>query len=160
MAESTRRKFLTQAGPAIAAATVVGTTAEGQTTRPAGWTKRVIPGGTGWPFSRATIFAGTAHVSGVLGTKPGSRDLAGPDFESQCRQCLENLKASIEAAGSSIDLVLKCNCFLTEAADFAKFNELYTRVFANDPPARSTVVVKELVLTGAKVEIDCIAVVP
>jgi len=96
-------------------------------------------------------------VSGVLGTKAGLRDLASAEFEGQCRQGLENLKASIEAAGSTLDKVLKCSCFLTEAADFAAMNKVYQEFFPKDPPARSTVVVKELVLAGAKFEIDCIA---
>jgi enamine deaminase RidA (YjgF/YER057c/UK114 family) len=65
--------------------------------------------------------------------------------------------ASIEAAGSSPDRVLKCTCFLTDAADFAAMNKVYASFFPSDPPARSTVVVKELVIAGAKIEVDSVA---
>jgi 2-iminobutanoate/2-iminopropanoate deaminase len=110
-------------------------------------------------YSRAVVFGGLAHVAGVLGVKPGTRELASPDFEPQARQALENLKASIEAAGSKLERVVKCNCFLTEASDFAAFNTVYNTFFKTNPPARSTVIVKALVLDGAKVEIDCIAAI-
>ena len=53
--------------------------------------------------------------------------------------------------------VLKCTGFLVESADFGTYNELYRNFFPSDPPARSTVVVKELVVPGAKLEIDCVA---
>jgi len=86
--------------------------------------------------------------------------LASPEFEGQCKQALDNLKSSVEAAGSSMDKVLKCTCFLTEAADFDAMNRVYRTYFPNDPPARSTVAVKELVLAGAKFEIDCVTSLP
>ena len=72
---------------------------------------------------------------------------------------MENLKASVEAAGSSMDRVLKCSAFLTEQTDFATFNKIYVQYFPKDPPARSTVIVKALVVADAKLEIDCVAAV-
>jgi enamine deaminase RidA (YjgF/YER057c/UK114 family) len=63
----------------------------------------------------------------------------------------------VEAAGSTMDRVLKCQAFLTEQSDFAAFNEIYKGYFPTDPPARSTVIVKDLVLPGAKIEVDCFA---
>lgn len=98
-------------------------------------------------------------MAGVVGQKPGTRDLVSSDFEPQCRQALENLKASVEASGSSLDKVLKCTVYITAAADFATFNKLYVEYFPKDPPARSSVVVKELVVPGAKLEVDCVTYV-
>jgi 2-iminobutanoate/2-iminopropanoate deaminase len=98
-------------------------------------------------------------VAGVLGQKPGTRELVSEEFEPQCRQALENLKASIEASGSSLDHVLKCNVYITSAADFPTFNKIYVEYFPKDPPARSSIVAKELVVPGAKLEIDCITYV-
>jgi reactive intermediate/imine deaminase len=139
--------------PVLAVTGCAATTASVEETGP----QRHVVGGSPIPtFSRAVAFGKLVYVSGVLGTKGGLRDLASAEFEGQCRQALENLKASVEAAGSSMDKVLKCTCFLTEAADFETMNKVYRTFFPKDPPARSTVVVKELVLAGAKFEIDCV----
>lgn len=121
---------------------------------------REVVGGSPYPtFSRAVKFDRVVWVAGVLGQKPGTRELVSTEFEPQARQALENLKASVEAAGSRLDRVLKCGVFLTEAGDFAAFNKVYVEYFPKDPPARSTVIVKELVVAGAKVEIDCVTCV-
>lgn len=119
--------------------------------------RRAIPTAGDRPYSRAVGFGPVMWVSGVVGTKPDTSQLAGEDFESQCRQVMENLKASVEAAGCTMGNVLKCTCFLTEYSDFAAFNKIYRTYFPSQPPARSTVVVKELVIPGGKVEVDCVA---
>ena len=137
----------------VLAVTGVAATASSDETAPQ---RRVVGGSPAAFFSRAVAFGKLVYVSGVLGTKAGLRELASPEFEGQCKQALDNLKASVEAAGSSMDKVLKCTCFLTEAADFDAMNKVYRTYFPNDPPARSTVAVKELVLAGAKFEIDCV----
>ena len=154
--QGTRRAFLAGAGTAGAAlaAGTAGAHAVGSGDEPS---RRVINGAPSAPFSRAIVFGNVAHVSGVLGMKSGSREPISPEFEPQCRQALENLKASVEASGSSMEKVLKCTCFLTDAADFEQFNTVYREFFPKDPPARSTVVVKELVVKGARIEIDCVA---
>jgi 2-iminobutanoate/2-iminopropanoate deaminase len=121
--------------------------------------RQVIPGSSYPTFSRAVRLDRLVFVAGVVGQKPGTRELVAAEFEPQCRQALENLKASIEAAGSSLDKVLKCTVYITEAADFAAFNKLYVEYFPKDPPARSSVVVKELVVSGAKLEVDCVTFV-
>lgn len=118
--------------------------------------KKVVPGNSP-NLSRAVGFDRLLFVSGVLGVDPQTRKLVSPDFEGQCRQVLANLKASVEAGGATLNQVLKCTCFLVEATDFEAFNRIYREFFPQDPPARSTVVVKELVMAGAKIELDCVA---
>lgn len=154
-----RREFLGKASLAVPvlAVTGVATPVSADETAPQ---RRVVGGSPAAFFSRAVAFGKLVYVSGVLGTKAGLRELASPEFEGQCKQALDNLKASVEAAGSSMDKVLKCTCFLTEAADFDVMNKVYRTYFPNDPPARSTVAVKELVLAGAKFEIDCVSSLP
>lgn len=148
-----RRSFIGKVGIAGAATlTGAGVASAGQSSD----RKRIVGGSPFKTFSRATVFDRVVHVAGVVGQKP-SGEIASSEFEPQCRQAMENLKASVEASGSSMDKVLKCNCFLTDYADFATFNKVYVTYFPSDPPARSTVVVKELVVPGAKLEIDCIA---
>ncbi len=154
---TSRRGFLVSAGvavPAVSLAVAAGATAP-QRDRDAG--KRVVPGSPYATFSRAVTVGRLAFIAGVVGQKPGSQELASADFEPQCRQAMENLKASVEAAGSSMDRVVKCGCFLTDFADFPAFNKIYVTFFPHDPPARSTVIVKELVVPGAKLEVDCVA---
>jgi reactive intermediate/imine deaminase len=153
MNPQTRRAFLSKVSVAPAAAVVGAATiarAHNESLR------KIVPGSPSPNFSRAVIFGDLAFISGVLGTKAGLRELASPDFEGQCKQALENLKASVEAARSSMSQVLKCTCYLTDASDFDTMNKVYRTFFPNDPPARSTVGVKELVLAGAKFEIDCV----
>ncbi len=155
---NTRRTFLKLAAGGIPLVGINAASAADESTAakspPA---RRVIPGTPGSPLSRAVIHQQLAFVSGVLGTKPGTRELAAADFEGQCRQVMENLKASVEAAGATMANVLKCTCFLTEESDFGLFNQVYSTFFTKDPPARSTVIVKALVLPDAKVEVDCVA---
>ncbi len=157
MSDSSRRTFLTGAAVAAPAAVLLGPQSAAAASDGG---KRVVPGSPYPTFSRATVFNGTVYVSGVLGQKPGTRDLASDAFEPQCRQAMENLKASVEAAGSTMAHVLKCQCFLTDVEDFATFNQIYVTYFPSDPPARSTVIVKDLVAKGAKLEIDCFAAMP
>ena len=172
MASASRRHFIKQvgaatvlAGGALASSTsgALASSASSATAQPptpeappARAGRRVIPGSPYPTFSRAVRLDRLVFVAGVVGQKPGTRDLVSTDFEPQCRQTLENLKASVEAAGSTLDKVLKCTVYLTEAADFAAFNKLYAEYFPKDPPARSSVVVKELVIPGAKLEVDCV----
>lgn len=167
MRKTSRRSFLGQAAAAapgvaaLSAATALGAqpAPPAHAGRPSPSTRRCIPGGPNSPFSRAVLHGDVAHVSGVLGTRPGTWELVSAEFEPQCRQVLENLKASVEAAGSTMARVLRCTVFLTRADDFKKMNEIYMQYFPSDRPARSTVVVKELVVPGATIEIDCVTAV-
>jgi 2-iminobutanoate/2-iminopropanoate deaminase len=81
------------------------------------------------------------------------------DLGAQVERVLTSLKALLEASGSSLERVLKCNVYLADMADFAAFNAIYARYFDGpEPPARATVAVLGLP-KGARVEIDCVATV-
>ena len=162
MAEPTRRMMM-KGLPLVAGAGVVLNSVdrfslggEPDSVSPQSSAKKKVVAGNSPNYSRTVAFDRMMFVSGVLGVDPDSKKLP-PDFEGQCLQVLKNLQASLEAGGSTLANVLKCTCFLVEAGDFEKMNKIYREFFAKDPPARSTVVVKELVMSGAKVEIECIA---
>lgn len=152
-----RRGFLTHAAAASAAAMMGGAAARADDAR-AG--RRVVPGSPSPNYSRAVAFDKLVYVAGVVGAVPGSKEPIPADFAVQCRQAMDNLKASVDASGSTMAHVLKCTCFLTNAGDFATMNKIYVEYFPENPPARSTVVVKELVVPGAKLEIDCVTCTP
>ena len=81
-----------------------------------------------------------------------------PDaFADQVRQTLRNVQTILEAAGSSLENVVKVNAYVTDFTRFSEFNEVYKEFFSHDPPARTTVAVG---LLGFLVEVDCIAALP
>jgi 2-iminobutanoate/2-iminopropanoate deaminase len=96
------------------------------------------------PYSQAVKCGDLLFVSGMLGMDPKTGDFAGADIESQAIRVLENLKAVIEAAGMSLQNVLKSTVFLKDMNDFAKFNAIYGGYFKDAPPARETVQVARL----------------
>lgn len=110
------------------------------------------PGAVG-PYSQALATDSLVYSSGQLPLKDGAMP---GGIEEQAAQCLENVKAVLEEAGSSMDKVLKSTVYLTDIADFAAVNEVYARYFAAPFPARSAFAVKALPL-GAKVEIEVVA---
>ena len=99
-------------------------------------------------------------VSGQGATNPATGELAGPDAEAQTAQCLENLRAILQAAGSDLQYVLRCGVFLLDMRDFEAMNAVYSRVFGEHRPARTTIEAAALPGVGLRVEIDCIAYVP
>lgn len=99
-------------------------------------------------------------VSGQVGIDPQTGAMAGDDVASQARQCLENLKAILSEAGSSLEDVVKVTVYLKTIADYAAVNEIYAQYFnSSAPPARAAFGGLELP-AGAQVEIECIAIVP
>jgi reactive intermediate/imine deaminase len=112
----------------------------------------------GLPFSTAVRTGNLLFLSGQIGNKPGTRELADTGITGQTRQTLDNIKAVLEYAGTSLERVVKCTVFLVNMADFPAMNAVYATYFPKDPPARSTVAGSGLAL-GARVEIECIAVV-
>ena len=115
------------------------------------------PGGVqGLPFSSAVRVGTLLYLSGQIGVLPGTRQLADTGIAGQTRQTLENIKAVLAYAGSSLEHVVKCTVFLVDIKDYAKMNEVYGSYFPKDPPARSTMAGSGLAL-GARVEIECIA---
>jgi 2-iminobutanoate/2-iminopropanoate deaminase len=109
-------------------------------------------------FSGAIVANGFVFTSGMLGVDPATGELAGDDVAAQTEQAMANLDATLTAAGSSLDRVVKATCFLANFDDFQVFTETYRQAFTGDLPARSTVEVADLAL-GALVEIDLIAIV-
>lgn len=81
-------------------------------------------------------------------------------IQEQTRTALENVKAVVEAAGSTMANVVKCTVFLTDVKEFQGMNSVYSTYWPKEPPARSTIVVAALVRADAKLEIECIAAVP
>jgi len=110
----------------------------------------------GLPFSAATRVGHVLYLSGQIGNVPGTRQLADTGVAGQTRQALENIKAVLAYAGSSLERVFKCTVFLADIRDYAAMNEVYASYFPKDPPARSTVAGSGLAL-GARVEIECLA---
>jgi 2-iminobutanoate/2-iminopropanoate deaminase len=109
------------------------------------------------PYSVAIETDGFLFCSGQTGIDPATGELVSPDLEAQTRQVLTNLKSVLEAAGSSLDKVVKTTVFLRDMADFPKMNAIYAEYFPANPPARSTIAVAGLP-KGGVVEIEAIAV--
>lgn len=109
------------------------------------------------PYSQAMIANGMVFTSGQIALKPSGEMVEG-DVREQCAQVLANLKAVLEAAGSSLNHVIKTTIFLDNMDDFAAVNELYAEAFGTHKPTRSTVAVKTLP-KNALVEIDAIALI-
>ena len=109
------------------------------------------------PFSDAVRVGNMLYLSGKIGNVAGTRNLAEGGIAGETRQTLENIKASLEKYGSSLDEVVKCTVFLADIAEWGAMNEVYTTFFTNKP-ARSALGASGLAL-DARVEIECIAVV-
>ena len=109
------------------------------------------------PYSQAIVANGLVFCSGQIALDPKSQQIVGAgDVRVQAEQVMQNLKAVLDAAGSSMDRVVRCTIYLTDLADFAAVNEIYGWFFPNESPARATVQVAGLP-KGAMVEIDAIA---
>jgi 2-iminobutanoate/2-iminopropanoate deaminase len=110
----------------------------------------------GAPYSQAIKANGFVFVSGQLALRPGDKELQGGAVGEQTEQIFANLRAILEASGSSLEQLVKTTVFLQNLDDFPGMNEVYARHVGDAPPARSTVEVAKLP-SGALVEIEAIA---
>ena len=109
----------------------------------------------GAPYNQAIVVGELVFVAGQLGLEPGDTAIEG-DVATQTGQALSNLAAILEAAGSSMDKLVKTSVFLLDLADFQAMNEVYASRVGDRPPARSTFEVAALP-SGARVEIEAVA---
>jgi len=112
----------------------------------------------GAPYNQAIVAGGFVFVAGQLGLDPATGQIVEGAVTEQMERVMANLRAILEAAGSSLDAVVKTTVFLQNLDDFAAMNEVYARHIGERPPARSTVEVGRLP-SGALVEIEAIALV-
>jgi len=96
------------------------------------------------PYSQAIQHGDFLFVSGQIAIDPQTAAIIGGDIEAQTEQVLKNVAAIIEAAGMSLQDVVKCTCFLKDMNDFARFNAVYENYFGESLPARETVEVARL----------------
>ena len=110
------------------------------------------------PLSQAIKAGDWVFASGQLGNDPATRKLAEGGIAAETRQVCEHLKAILEAAGSSLDSVVKVTIYMADLRELPGMNEVFSRYFPTDPPARTTFQAAGLV-GGARVEIEAIAFV-
>ena len=109
------------------------------------------------PYSQTVVAGDFMFASGQIPLDPATGKLVGGEIEAQTERVLDNLRAVLEAAGSSLGQVVRASVYLVDLAVFPRMNAVYARYFVSDPkPARSTVQVAALPL-GAQVEIDVVA---
>jgi 2-iminobutanoate/2-iminopropanoate deaminase len=114
------------------------------------------PGAIG-PYSQAVKVNGMVFCSGQIPIDPTTGNFVSDDIAEQTEQVLKNLNAVLESAGSGLDRVVKTTVFLSDMEDFAAMNEIYSKYFDVNKPARATVQAARLP-RDAKIEIECVAV--
>ena len=118
----------------------------------------IMPNTADRPYSSAVRAGDFSFVSGQ-GGRVDAQGNPVEGIEAQTKQCLENMKQVLQAAGSSLSDVVKVTVFLANVDDFAKMNEVYRSYFSKDLPARSTTITG-LVSSDMLIEIECIAYKP
>jgi 2-iminobutanoate/2-iminopropanoate deaminase len=114
------------------------------------------------PYSQAIVIDGPAkmmYLSGQIALDPNTGQLVGGGVEAETKQVMKNIESVLKEKGVRFEHVVKTTIFLTDLNDFAIVNQIYGSHFRQDPPARSTVQVAALP-RGAKVEIECTALLP
>jgi len=112
------------------------------------------------PYSQAAAVQGgrTVYLSGQIGLEPGTGELVSENFEGQVRQAFANLTAVIEAAGGTLDDIVKLTLFLTDLSKFGSVNAIMADLIPQPYPARSTIGVASLP-KGAQFEVEAIIVI-
>ncbi len=108
------------------------------------------------PYSQAVSIGGLVYCSGQIPLNPKTMKVEAETVEEQTHQVLKNLSAVLKAAGSDVGKVIKTTCYLSDMANFARFNEIYAEYFGESKPARVTIEAAALPL-GVLVEVDAIA---
>jgi len=122
-------------------------------------TARNLPAPVG-PYSPGMVVGNLVFVSGQAGRDPATGRLAGDSIEAQTEQVLKNIATILEAAGTTMQHVIRCGVFIVDMKEFPRMNEVYARVFGAHRPARTTVEVSGLPGDGLRVEIDAVALLP
>jgi 2-iminobutanoate/2-iminopropanoate deaminase len=110
------------------------------------------------PYSQGICTGKLLFTAGQIPLDPETGKLVGTTIEEQTHQALKNLQAVVEAAGSSLQQVIKVTVFMTDLGQFQAMNTIYAEYFSTDPPARSAFQVSALPL-GAEIEIECVALI-
>lgn len=108
------------------------------------------------PYSQAVKSGNTLYVSGQIPIDQSTGNLIESSIEEETEQVMKNLGYILEEAGLTFENVLKCSIFVSDMGNFSRINEVYSRYFTENPPARETVEVSGLP-KGVNVEISCIA---
>jgi len=108
------------------------------------------------PYSQAVIYGELVFLAGQISIDPATNSLMPGTIQEETRRVLENIKAVLKEAGSSLEKVLKTTVFLADLEDFGEFNKIYKGYFSSNPPARSCFQVGKLP-KGMKVEVEVIA---
>jgi len=111
-------------------------------------------------YADGVVAAGFLHVSGIVAADGEGQLVGGDDVVEQTRQVFANMRAVLEAAGCGFEDVVKVTVFLTDVDDRARINPVRQEVFGDSRPASTLVEVPRLAVEGAKVEIECVALVP
>ena len=109
------------------------------------------------PYSQAIVSGDFIFTAGQIAINPATGNIIEGDFKSRVKQILHNLDTILQEADSSLDNAVKLTVFLTDLSRFDELNDIFRKVFTNDPPARSAVQVSDLPFATDE-EIDCIAV--
>ena len=111
------------------------------------------------PYSQAVAAGNLLFCSGQIPLDPAFGELVSGSIEEEVRRCLQNLGAVLAAGGSGWGHVVKVTAFLTDMADYGAFNTVYAEFAGDEPPARAVFGVASLP-KGARVEVECVALIP